>query len=61
MPVVPVLLNQVPAVITAMFLTLIVGVLLGVINGFLVMKLNITPVIAKRNTGFHALSFRCSR
>src|SRR5210317_694726 len=32
--------------ITAMILTLIVGVLLGVINGFLVMKLNITPVIA---------------
>jgi ribose transport system permease protein len=32
--------------ITAMILTLFVGLILGVINGFLVMKLNITPVIA---------------
>lgn len=32
--------------ITAIILTLIVGLILGVINGFLVMKLNITPVIA---------------
>ena len=32
--------------ITAIIVTLFVGVILGVINGFLVMKLNITPVIA---------------
>ena len=32
--------------ITAIILTLFVGLILGVINGFLVMKLNITPVIA---------------
>ena len=32
--------------ITAIIVTLFVGLILGVINGFLVMKLNITPVIA---------------
>jgi ribose/xylose/arabinose/galactoside ABC-type transport system permease subunit len=31
---------------TALIITLIAGILMGVVNGYLVMKLNITPVIA---------------